>query len=488
MKTIIIEKGIEQIQKYHLENNFASQSELIKWLTTLKKKEISNFLNLDVNPEEIKFPKELLINKNLLNCLDYQEKIKEMMEIKNGDGCWHLFDRLCSPNFLNSKNYSQDMELLKEAKTPRYALWVIADKTFIHSPSHFADLKKIISAGDDLALAGSLAEISKNKLSLQSEYHQKDMDLIMKYGSSCVQEFHSYPEHSLNNLAVNVVSLKDKYHLENMQILAENYSKSYYLYRLMTDREIIQGKNYRKEIEILSKASSPLKARAMFYYIKNPDRKAERNSLSNSLYNELYTSGIDFSKIYLLDKKLETIKGMYHPRYLQYLALLNTIEDKYVIYVEELLSNLSLNQSGYLSKDIETILTIKDDDIFFDLYEVMCSSTSTSSKYHLFDVDRIAQEKDDQKRKWLFLLATNEENLQGKTHLDDIILTSLIDFSILDGKKKEMMEYLFFQPKGITDPSHFSKLENLIEDQSFQIASVDTLEIKKGNLLKKIKL
>ena len=51
MKTIIIEKGIEQIQKYHLENNFASQSELIKWLTTLKKKEISNFLNLDVNPE-----------------------------------------------------------------------------------------------------------------------------------------------------------------------------------------------------------------------------------------------------------------------------------------------------------------------------------------------------------------------------------------------------------------------------------------------------
>ena len=72
MKTIIIEKGIEQIQKYHLENNFASQSELIKWLTTLKKKEISNFLNLDVNPEEIKFPKELLINKNLLNCLDYQ--------------------------------------------------------------------------------------------------------------------------------------------------------------------------------------------------------------------------------------------------------------------------------------------------------------------------------------------------------------------------------------------------------------------------------
>ena len=62
---------------------------------------------------------------------------------------------------------------------------------------------------------------NKNIFSINSPYHQKDMLLISK------------ANHSVDNLvylATNENSLKDKYHLENMQILAiksiENISKN----------------------------------------------------------------------------------------------------------------------------------------------------------------------------------------------------------------------------------------------------------------------
>ena len=47
----------------------------------------------------------LLINSDLLSCQDYKQKVAAISTLKNGDGCWHLYNNICSPNFLRSKNF-----------------------------------------------------------------------------------------------------------------------------------------------------------------------------------------------------------------------------------------------------------------------------------------------------------------------------------------------------------------------------------------------
>lgn len=71
----------------------------------------------------------------------------------------------------------------------------------------------------------------------------------MKYGSKAPQLTHSFPESGINILATNPVSLKSKYHLEDMKILAENQEIGNFLYAVMTDSRVVKRKNYRKIVK-----------------------------------------------------------------------------------------------------------------------------------------------------------------------------------------------------------------------------------------------
>ena len=295
-------KLIYKLKEYGLFKYFKDIEKLSLWLHQLSDEEASRFLSLSIPSEDIVFPKRLLIHKNLLQCEDYLKRIEAMNQLTNGDGVWHLFDYLCSSNFLHSKNYYRDMSLLKDSDNLRYGLWVIHDDDFIQSPYHEKDLKMILEAKDangeelDFLVASALAKIAKNKDSIQSPYHEEDMKFITKIGSSSLQDSASYPEHSVNHLALDKNSLKDKYHLENMKILAENYSISYYLYPLMTKKEYIQGKFYREEIQALIKANSKLKARAIYYYITNCSLSVEERM---DLDNELWDNQVPFRAVWL---------------------------------------------------------------------------------------------------------------------------------------------------------------------------------------------
>mgnify|MGYP003307362855 CR=1 FL=1 len=125
----------------------------------------------------------------------------------------------------------------------------------------------------DFVVSDAIATVAGNIDSIKSPHHRADMKLIATAGSDCLQMSHSYPEQSLNNLAIDKVSLADKYHSENMQILATNPIASEFLYIIMTDPNFVKGKNYRKEVEALANAKSKAKARALYYYIVNPKRK-----------------------------------------------------------------------------------------------------------------------------------------------------------------------------------------------------------------------
>lgn len=284
MKNEELKKVLHQIKKYDLSKLFNNEESLNSWVSVLNSKQIANFLSLDINTDEIEFPLFMLIDLNMLNCTDYKERIKALLTLKNGEGCWHLFDSLLEPKFIKSDKYYQDIEILSKADTARYALWIIGKDDFIDSPYHTEDLKLIIETHDtkkedplDFIVSDALATVAGNIDSINSSYHQADMNLIARSGSDCLQMSSSYPESSLNNLATNKISLNDRYHLENMMILAKNPIAREFLYIIMTDSNIINRKNYRKEVEALANAKSINTARVIYYYIVNPDRKFKRD-------------------------------------------------------------------------------------------------------------------------------------------------------------------------------------------------------------------
>ena len=95
------------------------------------------------------------------------------------DGFYHLFDSLCDPKFLRSKNYYKDMEIMSKYTDVGYALWVIAESSFINSKYHDEDLKLILEAKDPDKRIGNLvaeclANVAIDKDSLNSPYHRED--------------------------------------------------------------------------------------------------------------------------------------------------------------------------------------------------------------------------------------------------------------------------------------------------------------------------
>lgn len=201
MKEDTLKKIIEQIKKYELTNSFSNVEELKKWASKLNSIQIKNFLNLDIDLEEIRELRHLLINLDLLRCQDYKKKVDAISTLKNGDGCWHLFNAICSPNFLKSDNFYKDIEMLSKANTARYALWILGEDTFINSPYHDEDLKLLVETHDtkaenplDFVVSDAIATVAGNMSSIKSQHRSADMKLIATAGSDCLQMRHSYPK------------------------------------------------------------------------------------------------------------------------------------------------------------------------------------------------------------------------------------------------------------------------------------------------------
>jgi len=486
VKNEILKQIINQVKKYDLVNSFTNEEAFKKWVSKLNSVQINNFLSLDISLEEVKNIKKLLINEDLLNCKDYKQKVSAILTLKNGDGCWHLFDAICKSNFLKSKNFYKDIEMLSKAPTARYGLWVIGDDSFINSPYHDEDLKLIVEAhnGEDqfeFLVSEALASVASNIDSIKSPYHREDMRLISKANPKSLQMLHSYPEQSMNNLAINKVSLSDKYHLENMKILEKDPIASEFLYIIMTEPKFVKGENYRKEVEVLVNAKTKAKARALYYYIVNPDRKY----LSDMDYRSDYK--YDVSDAYISDKN--SVAGSYDPDYIDNLIKINEIDDKYVMHFVSLLMNLNFINSAYKNFDIELLQNTSDKKIFMDLYRLMSDEYFLNSVYHKNDAILISQTKNAVIRNLLLQLATNKYSLNSKNHEYDMEYASKLKLNFKDKelyeKICEEISYYLFRKQGIEDPKRIEKLESLkkgiLVDRSNLANYLDSLETQINN-------
>ena len=453
MKNETLKQIIIQIKKYGLVDVFKTTDNFKNWISTLDSKQINSFLSLNIEPKEVENFRSILIDRSLLSCQDYSRRVETIAKLKNGDGCWYLFDRICNPKFLKSKNFYKDIEMISKAETARYCLNALEEDVFINSPYHDEDLKLIVEA-KDFATAKALAEVAKNINSIKSSYHQEDMLLISKADNELISS--EYLKIGLKYLAINESSLKDKYHLQNMQILAEHTIASEELFCIMIDNEIIKGKNYRKEVEILKNVKSRMNARALYYYIANPHKKFvidNRNFKDDPVLYRMLTNSPDISNEGL-------ISGSNDPEYLNNLTKISNMDEKLVMHYTSLLMNPHFLKSQYKKFDLKVLESITDADIFMDLYILIYENLDlVDNPHHQSDIILLSKTLDSKIRKWLVGRMISKYN---NNYDYDIEYITKLKLDSISNETKEEMKYYLFTEKGINDPKHIEKLESLL--------------------------
>lgn len=428
-------------------------------MSSINSKQIDNFLSLNIEPKEVENFRNILIDRNLLSCQDYSKKVEAISKLKNGDGCWHLFHRICNPKFLESRNFYKDIEMISKAETARYSLNALEENLFIDSPYHTEDLKLIVEAKDSYT-AEALVDVAQSIFSINSPYHQKDMLLISKADNEHISS--KFSEIGLEYLATNEESLNDKYHLENMHILAEHTNANEELFHIMTDSRFIKGKNYRKEVEILKNAKSKINARALYYYIANPTRKFfSDNDYFNSLleedlvlYNMLSRSPVIF------DRSL--VAGSNDQEYLNNLIKMNNMDEKLVMHYTALLMNPYFIKSQYKEFDLKVLESITDFNIFMDLYTLISKRLDMiDNQHHQDDVVLLSKTIDSETRKWLVRRMTRKYYNNNNYNYDIEYITRL-KLDSISNETKEEMKYYLFDEKGVNEPKHREKLESLL--------------------------
>lgn len=424
MENELLEQIINQINRYDLKDLFSNKDEIKNWASKLTMSQINNFISLDIELDEINNLKHLLINSNLLSCEDYKKRVDAIATLKNGNGCWHLFDVICKPNFLQSENFYNDIKMLSKAETARFGLRVLGKDDFINSRYHEEDLRLIVETHDtnkekisDFTVLDALATVAGNALSIASPFHQDDMILIATIGSDKIQFNFS---NNLSDLAINKESLVDNYHLENMKILAEKPLASKFLYEIMTDPNVIKRKTYRKEVEALLNAKSKLTARALYYYIVNPKEK--------------FTSDREFYYDYKYDAEnapiinLKSVSGKEDSDYIKNLIQINKIDDKFVMHYVSLLMNPNFINSPSKKFDLELLKAASNKSIFMDLYKLMQNEVSLNSIHHKKDAVLISQTIDNEVRKLLLEKAIDEKSLKSDSHEYEMGYISRLDY------------------------------------------------------------
>lgn len=454
-----LKRIISQIKKYGLVDVFKTTDNFENWLSSLSFEQIDNFLGLNIEPKEVEKSKSILINNNILNCQDYSKKVEAIAKLKNVDGCYHLFSSICNKKFLDSKNFYKDIEMISKSNTTGYELSVIGEYAFINSPYHDEDLKLILKAKDPY-IAEALAKVAENIYSINSPYHQKDMLLISKADTELLSFEYIGMGMGLEYLATNEDLLNDKYHLENMHILAGHTIAKEELFYIMTDNRIIKGENYRTEVEILKNAKRKMNARALYYYIVNPKEKFFLDifcfdtslGVGSALNNMLSNSPRIFD--------YNLIAGSNDPEYLNNLIKISNMDEKFVMHYTALLMNPQFIKSQYKEFDLKVLESITDFDIFMDLYSLIYDGLETKdNQHHQSDVILLIKTLDSKIRKWLVRRMTNKNN--NNYDYDIEYITKLKLDSISDEIKEEMKYYLF-EENGINDPKHREKLESLL--------------------------
>ena len=405
-----LEQILKQLEKYDLVKEFGTKECLDAWLKALNKKQISNFINLNINPNEVVIIGEAIINDCILKSDEYIEIVKLLIELKkkssyiNFNYSWaynkRLYEDLKSLLRLNITEKNEEFIMV--------IMSLLGEPSFINSIHHQEDLETIINA------------FNANNLTL--EY--------------------------LTDLAVNSNSLKDPYHLANMQIISEDPVAIDYLYTLMTTEYTIKSKYYQSEIAALYASPSEIHAASLYSFMYNDARNFRRDLISEKTRN-------------LISDRWANVCGQMIPDYLEKLNFINRLPEDKVVLISYVMSNKALLKSPFYDFDIDFLRKIEDMDLLYELCTLVTDIDFIMNPYHIIDLQIIKEIKDPVTRNLLYRVATNTININSVHHLYDMAHIARYNFSEGKDKEYELISYYILSSAGINSPNHIRDLEKI---------------------------
>lgn len=405
-----LEQILKQLEKYDLVKEFGTKECLDAWLKALNKKQISNFINLNINPNEVVIIGEAIINDCILKSDEYIEIVKLLIELKkkssyiNFNYSWAYNKRL----YEDLKNLLRLNITEKNEEFIMVIMSLLGEPSFINSIHHQEDLETIINA------------FNANNLTL--EY--------------------------LTDLAANSNSLKDPYHLANMQIISEDPVAIDYLYTLMTTEYTIKSKYYQSEIAALYASPSEIHAASLYSFMYNDARNFRRDLISEKTRN-------------LISDRWANVCGQMIPDYLEKLNFINRLPEDKVVLISYVMSNKALLKSPFYDFDIDFLRKIEDMDLLYELCTLVTDIDFIMNPYHIIDLQIIKEIKDPVTRNLLYRVATNTININSVHHLYDMAHIARYNFSEGKDKEYELISYYVLSSAGINSPNHIRDLEKI---------------------------
>ena len=273
-----LEKITEQIKRYQLEDEIGR---IETWLRKLNKKQIKNFISLDIYPlnkiSEFKF---LLVNQEVLNSDYYLEDMMFVNNAKSDVIAGYLINVAVNGYSLGSKHHKEDMKLIANAKSDYIAKClnrVAMDKNSLESKHHKEDMELISNArSNDIAIC--LRNVAMDKNSLESKYHKEDMNLIANITIKTILIARYSQE-----LACNKNSLESKYHKEDMKLISSAKSGTIagYLIDVACNNNLLKSEHHIEDMKRLLDAKDDCDAKEIYnniikqYEVQN--KKEESN-------------------------------------------------------------------------------------------------------------------------------------------------------------------------------------------------------------------
>lgn len=405
-----LEQILKQLEKYDLVKEFGTKECLDAWLKALNKKQISNFINLNINPNEVVIIGEAIINDCILKSDEYIEIVKLLIELKKKSSYINF-------NFswaYNKRLYEDLKNLLRLNITEKNEEFIMVIMSLLGEPSF-----------------------------INSIHHQEDLETIINAFNA-----NNSALDYLINLAANSNSLKDPYHLANMQIISEDPVAIDYLYTLMTTEYTIKSKYYQSEIAALYASPSEIHAASLYSFMYNDARNFRRDLISEKTRN-------------LISDRWANVCGQMIPDYLEKLNFINRLPEDKVVLISYVMSNKALLKSPFYDFDIDFLRKIEDMDLLYELCTLVTDIDFIMNPYHIIDLQIIKEIKDPVTRNLLYRVATNTININSVHHLYDMAHIARYNFSEGKDKEYELISYYVLSSAGINSPNHIRDLEKI---------------------------
>lgn len=411
-----LKEVINQLERYNLVQYFDTKDKLNSWLNGLTFRQISNFINLNADPDEVRKLNigKILIYKNFLCCEKYPEIINILIYLKKSN-----------PK-IDFKGY------------------------YIFNPNLYEDLNCLLKLNSIILESDVLFRLIlllEDKDFINSQYHKQDLELI-------INELNAQNEavEALIELAADECSLKDTYHLANMQILSENPISVDFLFNLMTTKTIINGQYYQNEIAALYVAPSLRHAMALYIFITGDIRSC----INQGLIDDYTRTQLYKPHLYVSNNKI--------PNYITILNFLNTLPENIVLPISFIIKNMYFINNPYFDFDINFLQEIDDLQFLVKLCKLVTNPNFALSPYHIRDLQIIKEIGNEKIRNLLFEIATSITNINSPYHMYDMAFIARYDYSETIDKTPDLIKAirnLVLTDSGLNDPNHIEKLEKI---------------------------